>query len=285
MTPSNPDNNQPLIYRIADALGVFHLVAPVNHTHTYSDIPGLADDLSELWAGLNEKASQEAMTEALEGKQNTLIFDTTPTTNSTNPVTSGGVATALAGKAAVDHSHTNIHDGENNSLSVGEGYVAIELYDGKSGGQLEFTVDNLPNLHRALQDPDTTPTANSTKLVTSGGVKEALDKKAPVSHSHAADEVDGLKVSKLDYVGTAIDVDELEIDGMRRFQLTNDSNISTSIDAMFTSTGSQIAVNRNGSVTLDDGDFAIITIDFVDDHGNGMYAISIDGVFTPPTQP
>lgn len=68
MTPSNPDNQQPLIYRIADALGVFHLVAPVNHTHSPAEVEGLTDELNELWAGLNEKANQEEMTEALAAK-------------------------------------------------------------------------------------------------------------------------------------------------------------------------------------------------------------------------
>ena len=85
-----------------------------------------------------------------------------------------GLADALAGKAAVDHSHANIYNGENNMLSVGEGYMDIELNDGKIGGELELTVDNLPNLQRALTNPDNTPTANSNKLVTSGGVYSAL---------------------------------------------------------------------------------------------------------------
>lgn len=134
MTPSNPDNQQPLIYRIADAAGVFHLVAPVNHMHTYQDVPGLAGELNELWSGLNEKANAEDVTEALAGKanaigagspsggivvaitsgklmrspktitdlendiaakQDALTFDTTPTAESTNPVTSGGVKAAI----------------------------------------------------------------------------------------------------------------------------------------------------------------------------------------------
>lgn len=134
MEPNNPENQQPLIYRIADAAGVFHLVAPVNHTHTYQDVPGLAGELNELWSGLNEKANAEDVTEALAGKanaigagspsggiviantagelirspktitdlenaiaakQDALIFDTTPTANSTNPVTSGGVKAAI----------------------------------------------------------------------------------------------------------------------------------------------------------------------------------------------
>ena len=134
MEPNNPDNQQPLIYRIADAAGVFHLVAPVNHTHTYQDVPGLTGELNELWSGLNEKANAEDVTEALAGKanaigagsptggiviantagelmrspktitdlenaiaakQDALTFDTTPTANSTNPVTSGGVKAAI----------------------------------------------------------------------------------------------------------------------------------------------------------------------------------------------
>lgn len=102
MTPNNPTNNQPLIYRIADALGVFHLVAPVNHTHAPSEIDGLDDVIDELFAGLNEKANTEDVNDALAGKQNVLTFDSTPTADSTNPVTSGGVKAAIddATKAA-----------------------------------------------------------------------------------------------------------------------------------------------------------------------------------------
>lgn len=41
MTPSNPSNNQPLILRICDSLGISHLVAPANHTHSQSEVDGL----------------------------------------------------------------------------------------------------------------------------------------------------------------------------------------------------------------------------------------------------
>lgn len=37
----------------------------------------------------------KVITAALDAKQNTLTFDTTPTANSTNPVTSGGLKTVL----------------------------------------------------------------------------------------------------------------------------------------------------------------------------------------------
>lgn len=43
------------------------------------------------------------------GKQDALTFDTTPTENSTNPVTSGGVHTALAGKLDDKTTHTTIN--------------------------------------------------------------------------------------------------------------------------------------------------------------------------------
>lgn len=217
MTPSNPDNNQPLIYRICDAAGVFHIVAPVNHTHTYADVPGLADDLSELWAGLNEKANQEDMTEALAGKQNVLTFDSAPTAGSTNPVTSGGVKAALDGKQdALTFDNTPTANSTNPVTSGGiktaldgkatyyviesreypeDGYSQVTTdNDAELGGNIVITVrkgngptktlhihsDNIENIERALLNPDSTPTAESDNLVTSGGVKAALDCKAPL---------------------------------------------------------------------------------------------------------
>ena len=134
MIPSNPSNQNPFILCIMDALGIPHQVAPLEHTHSYAEVPGLADEISELWAGVNEKADQEETTEVLAGKanaipagspsggivvavtsgeiarsdktipdllnaiaakQDALTFDTTPTANSTNPVTSGGVKAAI----------------------------------------------------------------------------------------------------------------------------------------------------------------------------------------------
>lgn len=149
MTPSNPSNSQPLIYRIMDALGVTHLVACINHTHEQSEVEGLQAallnkaDAATTDTKINGKISRvptatngniaefdddgnikdsgkktsdfmPAMTiddtptensdnlvtsggvkAALDGKQGTLTFDTTPTAGSNNPVTSGGVKAAL----------------------------------------------------------------------------------------------------------------------------------------------------------------------------------------------
>ena len=88
MTPSNPTNSQPLIYRIADALGVFHLVAPVNHTHAQSEVEGLET--------------------ALAGKMQHKTIDSAPANNADHLVSSKGVYTALSGKSNTDHTHDHI---------------------------------------------------------------------------------------------------------------------------------------------------------------------------------
>lgn len=109
MTPSNPSNGQPLIYRICDALGINHLVACFNHTHEQSEVTGLTTALSAKADKLSAGTSGSiviADTEGNLGRSNTtlndlqgkLTFDSTPTASSTNPVTSGGVKTALEGK-------------------------------------------------------------------------------------------------------------------------------------------------------------------------------------------
>ena len=52
------------------------------------------------WGSITGTLSNQAdLQSALNAKQNTLTFDTTPTADSTNPVTSGGIKTALDAKA------------------------------------------------------------------------------------------------------------------------------------------------------------------------------------------
>lgn len=64
----------------------------------------------------------------LKGKQDKLTFDTTPTTNSTNPVTSGGVKTALDEKQATLVSGTNIKS-INNASILGSGNIDLKPTD------------------------------------------------------------------------------------------------------------------------------------------------------------
>lgn len=65
------------------------------------DLQPVISDLSTIRSGAAAGATAvqpATMNQALRGKQNTLTFDSTPTSGSTNPVTSGGVYTSLTTK-------------------------------------------------------------------------------------------------------------------------------------------------------------------------------------------
>ena len=100
-------------------------------------------------------------------KQNALTFDTTPTAGSTNPVTSGGVKTALDAKA--------------NDADLAAIAKSGKLSDATQDSTHRTVTDTEKATWNAKQNAltfDTTPTAGSTNPVTSGGVKTALDAKA-----------------------------------------------------------------------------------------------------------
>lgn len=186
MQPSNPTNNQPLIYRICDAAGVFHLVAPVYHTHAQSEIYGLET--------------------ALSGKQNTLTFDTTPTAGSNNPVTSGGVKAAIENHIHSAITREDFQSGEYAQVYVlANGAVGIQTTQGFGisltidgmDKQLIVDADTINNLIRASQSPDSTPISNSSKLVTSGGVKAAIDSSVAVTEFNKEGDDDILDLSNL----------------------------------------------------------------------------------------
>lgn len=58
-------------------------------------------NLQQVKADKSTTYTKTEVDSALNTKQNTLTFDSAPTSGSTNPVTSGGVYTALAGKSTV----------------------------------------------------------------------------------------------------------------------------------------------------------------------------------------
>ncbi len=95
-------------------------------------------------------------------KQNTLTFDDAPTANSNNPVKSGGVKTALDLK--LDSSDYTIFTGASGGTAGTAGIVPAPSADGKY-----LASDG------SWQTPDAAPTADSTKLITSGAVKTAID--------------------------------------------------------------------------------------------------------------
>lgn len=71
---------------------------------------------------LGSLVNTNEMNSALAGKQNTLTFDTTPTTGSMNPVTSGGIADAIAQSTASLVAPLSWDNGTKPTLSNGSHY-------------------------------------------------------------------------------------------------------------------------------------------------------------------
>jgi hypothetical protein len=98
-------------------------------------------------------------------KQDSLTFDSTPTAGSSNPVTSGGIKAALDDK--LDAEDYAVFTGANASTAGSAGIVPAP-----AAGDTRFLSSS-----GAWTAPDSTPTAGSSNLPTSGGVKAALDGK------------------------------------------------------------------------------------------------------------
>ena len=97
-----------------------------------------------------------ALSTTVSGKQDALTFDTTPTANSSNPVTSDGIKTALDGKQDTLEFDDAPTEGSTNLVTSGGVKTALD------------TIQNSLTF-------DTTPTANSTNPVTSHGILTALN--------------------------------------------------------------------------------------------------------------
>lgn len=107
-------------------------------------------------SGSTNAITSGAVHTALAGKQNNLSFDSTPTQNSSNPVTSGGVYNAIAGKQNKLTFDSAPKSGSSNPVTSGGIYTAIEAKQSK----LTF---------------DSTPTSGSNNPVTSGGIFSAIN--------------------------------------------------------------------------------------------------------------
>ena len=123
--------------------------------------------LSDATTDSTHRTVTDAEKATWNAKQNALTFDTTPTAGSTNPVTSGGVKTALDAKA--------------NDADLAAIAKSGKLSDATTDSTHRTVTDTEKATWNAKQNAltfDTTPTAGSTNPVTSGGVKTALDAKA-----------------------------------------------------------------------------------------------------------
>jgi hypothetical protein len=161
--------------------GVIYLVP--NGDNTFTEWVWLEDEERFEKLGydvdLSDYYTKTQVDTALAAKQNTLTFDNTPTENSTNPVTSGGIYTAL----------------QNVQPDLSNYYTKDEIDDGN------ITISAALNeLHDEKQDKltfDSTPTSGSSNPVTSGGVYNALQNVQPdLSDYYTKTQVDTALAAK-----------------------------------------------------------------------------------------
>lgn len=125
-------------------------------------------------------------------KQDTLTFDSSPTDSSSNPVTSGGIKTALDTKLdktggtvtgsitapSFIGNLTGNADTATKATEDGNGSViANTYYKAKNANIMHKNLQNQINDKQDKLSYDDYPTEGSTNPVTSGGIKTALDKK------------------------------------------------------------------------------------------------------------
>ena len=109
-------------------------------------------------------------------KQDLLIFDTTPTEDSTNPVTSGGVYKAIVDNELVISEHINRMSDKIDEFKDDVDEFKDEYSDDQRVivTAIDDLNDRLVNIEDGTREVDDTPTENSENYVTSGGVYEAI---------------------------------------------------------------------------------------------------------------
>lgn len=143
---------------------------PVTSDGIYQALQNVDIDVDSALSTTSENPVQnKVITSALNKKVSTYTdaptkWDTTPTQNSTKPITSGGVYDALQGVAANDNFIGTITEWEALTDSEKEQYRTVDLTDDFNGATI-----------------DAVPTENSANAVSSGGVYTEMQTKMDIS--------------------------------------------------------------------------------------------------------
>lgn len=193
---------------------------------------------SDPASGSGNPVSSGGVYSALSKKQNTLTFDTTPKSGSTNPVTSGGVYTALAGKLSTSGTAAR-------ATADASGNNIVNTYATKT--ELGTKQDTLSF--------DTTPTSGSANPVTSDGIHVALAGKVDTASGKglSTNDYTTAEKNKLAGIDTGAQVNVIENVKVNGTALTPSSkavNIDLSKYALKTDVASVYKVK--GSITYED---------------------------------
>ena len=143
--------------------------------------------LSELSDDSTHRLVSDTEKTTWSGKQDALTFDTVPTQNSTNPVTSGGLYTVitqneLTAATALNDLNDRVSDLEEVQVPNVDQYPTEDSTNAvSSGGVYKVITDNeyavslaLSDLNSRISSPDQVPTENSSNLISSGAVYSAI---------------------------------------------------------------------------------------------------------------
>ena len=188
----------------------------VGHSHVVTDVTGLES--------------------ALAGKQNSLTIDGSPTESSTNPVTSGGVYTALAGKADATATQTALN-AKQDALTAGDNVSIARV-----NGVLTFSAtDTTYSAGTGLSLSGTTfsnsaPNVKSDWNAAAGSDAEILNKPTIPSYSNATASASGLM--------SAADKTKLDGQGVVLWESSNANG-----DTITIGTGSGNGITLNSSLS------------------------------------
>ena len=224
----------------------------------------------------------------LSGKQSTLTFDSTPTASSTNPVTSGGVKSALDAKVSksgdtmtgdliISGASKVLRFVPTDTSKMSLAQIAVRnnerlMFWHRTSGNDGNELYQLPAMDTSAKgnnyydilttkNIDTTPTASSANPVTSGGVKSALDAKV----SKSGDTMSGKLIIDTGFNYQGIEIEGAE--GAPSIHIYNTGN--TVVFDLFAngSTGGERYSLPRPEVRSSDAWYSILTNKTIDDTG------------------
>lgn len=167
MTPTNTAMT-PEIKNIADNNGDKHTVVPTPHNHSQKEVDGLTAALAAKANAIPAGSPSGAI--VIVGTSGEILRSGKTITDLLNAIS------AKADKNELGDSESGTFVQIDNDILRLSAYQKMVLGISEPDDEfVEISNDNIQNLRRALTNPDSTPTANSDNLVTSGGVKAAID--------------------------------------------------------------------------------------------------------------
>ena len=208
------------------------------------------------------------------GKRTQITVDAAPTQNSTNPVQSGGVYTALAAKqATLTFDSAPTQDSVNPVTSGG-------VYTGLAAKQDALTFDSAPS-------------SSSLNPVTSQGIATALSAKVDTTAMYTTDGANGQTaqnpIALRDFVNSSVATNTANF--IATYNVVNlEYPAGTSLTTSATQSDVVNALNllvSSESISPTNNDYCFVYFDFQDDPGNidryDRYKYVVDGTVTPST--